>query len=727
MGRIRLIQEPAIGVPTPSVSQDTIFFDSADGLPKYKDPTGAVNSFVGAAQAKLQTLVYDVMNDYGAKDDLITVFDGAMTATQTTLTCAASAPFLAGDVGKRVTVAGAGAGGAQLTTTIASFSSSSAVVLSAAAGTTVLNKGVSYGTDNTVAIQNAINAAGNAGGGVVWFPVKTKGRYGITSMLTVTKQGVMLWGPSGSFTTDIGDYTKSGGAWICWWATTSGTFATGAIIQISAIAGAGNQALIGSQIEGLSFDCRNGDQNQALYGIQGISCHGPHWRDFFIMDPLAVGIDTNVVTTLGEARDFARFRFERFCIRALDNPAGAVLSGVTTSSAVLLSTVGQNLTVNANTLPTSGFIWVETSQGYPVLVNYTGGGGTVTLTGCVVSAQEAINNPTTVNGSNVVQAVPGNACCVRVDGDATANTNLGTMDTCQLSHGTTWGPAAIEYRNCDSIDSMVVVINGGNVTNDGAINRIRKPGVRFNGSNTNAALAARNNTFRGGSAGAGGVSTMGVLNTGARLVALPQPNHWEGYQLGNGEPVPTIEGNAYFEYWLNGALKEGRQGAASVADQAIANALTLITGTLIAVPPQGFQVGTTIRFMCTGIQTAAALSVGVFTVRIGVNGTTADAAVMTVTLPAATAAVGTSFWIEGMLTIRTLGAAATVTGKLFVGQGTAAGIGGAATFQISVPTFATFNSTTIQQFIHLAFISGAAGTTLTFQQAHAKCEIAANP
>src|SRR5439155_22466191 len=103
-----------------------------------------------------------------------------------------------------------------------------------------------------------------------------------------------------------------------------------------------------------------------------------------------------------------------------------------------------------------------------------------------------------------------NAACILFDGGTGANTCCGTLEMLQLSHGTTWGPAAMEYRNCDSIQAFQPVINGGNNTNDGAINRQRKPGCRLNGSNSNDTLAARNNVFQGGSMGAGGISVMGV-------------------------------------------------------------------------------------------------------------------------------------------------------------------------------------------------------------------------
>ena len=98
---------------------------------------------------------------YGAKGDVRIVADGAMTIGSPTLTCATSTPFKSTDVGKRVTVEGAGA--SKLFTTIAAFVSASAVTLVANAAATVSGAVARFGTDDTAAIQKAINAAATAG------------------------------------------------------------------------------------------------------------------------------------------------------------------------------------------------------------------------------------------------------------------------------------------------------------------------------------------------------------------------------------------------------------------------------------------------------------------------------------------------------------------------------------------------------------------------------------
>jgi hypothetical protein len=474
------------------------------------------------------------------------------------------------------------------------------------------------------------------------------------------------------------------------------------------------------------LDCRNGDQNEALFGLKLNSCHGFMLDDFFIMDALAVGLITNIGSTPTEAKDTTRFDIDNFCVRALDNPAGAMTTPVTTSSAVTMTTTPQSLTVAANTLPASGYAWIMCNMGYPVLVRYTGGGGTTTLTGCVVSAEEAINAPATVSGSNVVQAVPGNAACVLFDGSTTANTCCGTIKMIQLSHGTTWGPAAMEYRNADSIDCQQPMINGGDATNDGPTNRIRKPGVRLNGSNSNDTLASRNNVFRGGSAGAGGVSVMGVLNTSPRMSAMSGPNYWREYQMGNGEPIPVVEGNAFFDWQPNGGFGYGQRGSASVADQAISAAtLTLITGSLILVPPQGFQVGAKFRWKLRCSKTAAGVAARNFFIRIGTAGTTADAVVAQFTSGTPTGAVDRAD-IEIEMTIRTLGASATAVAHETLNHDLdATGFVNKAS-EVIAGSMSAFNSTTAKQFIGLSLTTGAS-EAITVQSCGVECINPANP
>jgi hypothetical protein len=674
---------------------------------------------------------YDAQADFGFVGDLVTVFDGAANVASNTKITSATAAFTTNAVvGQRITLAGAGAAGAQYTGTITAIDSATQVNVSPTISTTVSAKGLSFGTDNTAAITAMVNQVNNATfpGALIVFGNSKTNAYGFPTQVLFNKS-CQIEGIGGGHTADTGDYTRIGGTRLAWWGTSlDGGVDFKPFFEFSP---SGVQSLKRVAMRHCWLDCRNGDQNEALIGLKLSSCHGFMVEDFFVMDAAAIANWLNIDADPTEAKDTARGSFRDVCVRMLDNPAGAVTTPITTTTAVTLTTTGQSLAVAANSLPADGYIWVATNLGYPVLVRYTGGGGTTTLTGCKVSAEDAVNAPATVSGSNIVQAVPGNGTCMQLDGGTGANTNISIFEMIQLSHGTTWGPAAIELRNADSIDFIQVVINGGNATSDGAINRVRKPGVRINGSNTSDTLAARNNTFRGGSAGAGGVTVMGVLNTGARMSAMAQPNYWDLYQLGNGEPIPVVEGNTYFAWSLNGGVMEGRHVTVSVADQAVpAATLTLLTGSLIMVPPQGFQVGGKFRWKWRCSKTAAGVAARNWFIRIGTAGTTADAIVATLGPSALPTAAVDDADFEVELTIRTLGAAATAVAHIRMIRRSVAAAGFLAvanlTTEVLVGTMATFNSTTAKQFIHMSLTTGAA-EAITIQSMGVECVNAANP
>ncbi len=113
----------------------------------------ATGASAGVTQLK-GVAVY--VEDYGAKGDVRSVQDGGMTSASTTLT-SSTAAFTAGDVGKAIGVRGAAASGIKLKSTISSVTNGTTVVLANAASNTVSNAQVDFGTDDTAAIQAAIN------------------------------------------------------------------------------------------------------------------------------------------------------------------------------------------------------------------------------------------------------------------------------------------------------------------------------------------------------------------------------------------------------------------------------------------------------------------------------------------------------------------------------------------------------------------------------------------
>jgi hypothetical protein len=122
-----------------------------------------------AASAGGFVLGMNVKADYGAAGDGVHLIDGVVSGTSLS---SASAEFTDGDIGKLVHIERAGASGLTVfSTTIAARVSNTAVTLAQAAPTAVASGAdVVYGTDDTEAIQAALDAAGILGAAKLLFP-----------------------------------------------------------------------------------------------------------------------------------------------------------------------------------------------------------------------------------------------------------------------------------------------------------------------------------------------------------------------------------------------------------------------------------------------------------------------------------------------------------------------------------------------------------------------------
>lgn len=96
--------------------------------------------------------------DFGAIGDAVRVATDQITATDPTVT-GDGLTVTAADVGKRVSVPGAGTAGGCLISTIASINSANSFELADAPATTVASPAILYGTDDTAAIAAAIASA----------------------------------------------------------------------------------------------------------------------------------------------------------------------------------------------------------------------------------------------------------------------------------------------------------------------------------------------------------------------------------------------------------------------------------------------------------------------------------------------------------------------------------------------------------------------------------------
>jgi hypothetical protein len=105
---------------------------------------------------------------YGiASSDVQQLSDGGINAATTTLT-STSGPFVAGDVGKKIVVNGAGVSGANLETTIATFISPTQVTLTLAASTTV-GPTATFTYGSTLTLDRVFNEqSSSTGSGLVY-------------------------------------------------------------------------------------------------------------------------------------------------------------------------------------------------------------------------------------------------------------------------------------------------------------------------------------------------------------------------------------------------------------------------------------------------------------------------------------------------------------------------------------------------------------------------------
>lgn len=172
-----------------------------------------------------------------------------------------------------------------------------------------------------------------------------------------------------------------------------------------------------------------------------------------------------------------------------------------------------------------------------------------------------------------------------------------------------------------------------------------------------------------------------------------------------------------FQYRINSQWEEfGMQTNAITSATAAINTTETIIVQSPVLTANRFMTSTFIRITFTGTNTSSVANASTFRVRIGTAGTTADTLVFTATT-GNSAASGTNIAFRGQIdiTIRTIGASATAYGTLTLNNQGSTGISTVLT-QVINGTMSTFNSTNAN-FVSVSYLSAAATTTSTFQQA----------
>jgi hypothetical protein len=727
-----------------SISTNTLTLQPANSTNPGGITSANYNRIVGHVDAAAD---FGMVGDHKVAYEITTTGTQVVaTASNATINCpnsCASTPFASTDVGKRITIRGAGTNGATYVGTISAFNSTTSVNVSPNPATTVtattsVAYAVQWGTDNTTACASLVSYVnGLAYPGVhVYFPPSATNRWACPSPLLFT-QGAVLVGQGMPANQDAGNYAKAGGTYLVWWGTNNdGGTAFNGFVQFSAIT-ANNQTINGAGAYGIGIDCRNGDQNPCATGLRLIDVTGFDFRSVFVVDALNA-FDLGTANMTGITASTGRGIMDNIGARQLDNtntPQSNVSTAVSlTPTTIAAGSSGQVMTAAgsqsisiaaANGFFTPGYFWFTANNGSVYYINCQGGGGTTTLTSCGVSTDAAGENPTMSTGANIVQASPNNGSCWMTEGTSTTNTNLYTVNQGRWSYGTNYGPACFEFHNADSANLYQQVMNGGNSTNDGAINRVRRPGVRFEASAVSGAFTSRNIHFYDGDAGGpsgGGVVAMGLTSTGTLQSFLSGPNYWDRYQVGNGDAMPVIEGvtasatqmpvGPIFEWTGNGTLSGnmGSNGPGCSGNSLASTAATevVIPGTLVKLPPQWAQTGLQICWDVGISKTAAGTDTHIIKAHYGTTGAVGtDAAFITTAASSAgTAAIDTAD-IKVCMTLPSTGASVTPA-AMVLRTHNGAGYGALAATAL---TLAAINTGTAQEFMYLGLTTSATGET----------------
>jgi len=132
--------------------------------------------------------VCNVITDYGPGNSTNIGGDGN-TATNNYGFYSNAGVFKSTDVGKKIIIGGVGTGGVNFVTTIAGYTDAQNILVADAIPLGKSDVDFAYGTDDTAAIQAAINDANSNGGGVVYIPGISFVSSPLTLFSNVTLQG----------------------------------------------------------------------------------------------------------------------------------------------------------------------------------------------------------------------------------------------------------------------------------------------------------------------------------------------------------------------------------------------------------------------------------------------------------------------------------------------------------------------------------------------------------
>lgn len=365
-------------IPTPATGKATVFIDSLDGFPKYKDDAGTVHVFPPTTAEDVQDAIGSMLTDSSTLD--FTYDDAGGTLTAIVKNGSISVGMLDFDVATQaelnagITTAEARANhtGTQTASTISDFTEAAqdavggsladtgtvdftyndgANTISAAVITTGLDlattslRGLIAASDRTylngmlgrIFLPESYGTltAGSASG-TVSSGQATANRQAIQAAISAasTAGGGWVLLPAGNFHIDTtitvpsgvhlvgmgrqGNTDVAGLAQTAYGTTlfwNSGASAS-PMVSASATQGVGNPALKGASVEHLNLQCAGG----AATGLQIKSAAGCQFNDIYIINPTSRGVSCECfvkTTELGEAAD-NRIKLQNISVRALD-------------------------------------------------------------------------------------------------------------------------------------------------------------------------------------------------------------------------------------------------------------------------------------------------------------------------------------------------------------------------------------------------------------------------
>lgn len=175
--------------------------------------------------------------------------------------------------------------------------------------------------------------------------------------------------------------------------------------------------------------------------------------------------------------------------------------------------------------------------------------------------------------------------------------------------------------------------------------------------------------------------------------------------LAIGEKLVFTQGGQWLHYDKFGGIYQAAPQAtalynASTASQGAGfSSDTYLTGSPITVPSSFPKIGTVYRCRFQATKTAAGTATPIITVRYGTNGTTADAAIATLTFAAGTAAID-SGWFEVYVLFRS------------VGTGTAAVVVATANLTNNLTTTGFSNAGKVEEAVSSGFASSVANSII---------------